>query len=162
MPNLEKQYIKALEEALHGQVIDTESGFQQMLGTHNVFRAVMPRGVTDNFSLVIEPQGPGFPLESLGRGAGMDARTAVVALNLTVYYEHSDQEEMISTLLDVAWWLNEFMVANQKLGGATRTTVLRGDYDWAELTKDSENDDIVDSTNMGVYMLPIVVEYRRN
>lgn len=160
--NYEKQYLKALTEALTGQQIETESGFLQTLSEHNIFRAELPRAATDQFNVVLEPQGPGFPTEYLGRGGGMDARTVVVVVNVIIYYEHPDRDVMIDVLMDAAWWMSEFLIANQKIGGATRTIVDQGDYAWGTFNKDSEQDNVIDSVAMGVYELPIVVEYRRN
>lgn len=159
--NYEKQYLNALIEALDGAQIETESGFLQTLGSHNIFKADLPRTASDQFNLVLEPQGPGFPIESLGRGGGMDARTVVVAVNVIIHYEHPDKDVMIDVLMDAAWWISEFLIANQKIGGATRTIVDQGDYAWATFNPDSEHDNVIDSVAIGVYELPIVVEFRR-
>lgn len=159
--NYEKQFMRALEDALAGQQIETESGLTQTLGSGNVFRVDLPRVTTDTFNLTIEPNGPGFPIEALGMGAGMGARSVAVGITLTLYYEHPDQEVMVDVLLDAAWWLAEFIIERRTLGGATRVIVEQGDYAWAKIDPDNENDNIIDSTNIGVFVLPIVAEYRR-
>ncbi|WP_155299032.1 hypothetical protein [Deinococcus kurensis] len=160
-PNYEKQFVRALEEALGGQQIETESGFTQTLGPGNVFRVNLPRVTTDTFNLTIEPEGPGFPIEALGSGGGMNARSVAVGITLTLYYEHPDQEVMVDVLLDAAWWLADFIIARRTLGGATRVIVEQGDYAWAKIDPDKDDDNIIDSTNLGVFVLPIVAEYRR-
>jgi len=159
--NVEKQFIKALRERLDGVIIDTESGFQQQLGSHNIHLFDLPVEDLDTFNLVIEPSGPGFPLETLGAGGGMEARTKVVYLNLSVYYEHSDSNTCKDVLLDLAWWLSDFMISNQKLGGASRITVLKGDYGFAEINPDKDDNNVTDENVHGVFVLPLIVEYRR-
>ena len=152
--NLQRKFRQDLMDLIENLSITYTDGTQETFKKDsNLFYARVPQAIVNNTNVVIIPKAPKFVTTVLGQNGRLQTKEKYVTMEILVFHDHVDEEQMTNNLEDLLWSICESIIeythptTGKKLGDAMFVDVLDSDIMMADY-QDAANQDLT-SINFG-------------
>lgn len=140
--NLEREFIKAIEEKIQGLFFQLYDGSREALVGIAVGK--FPERIPGYPFLLITPMGPSWQTDLLG-GGNRGRRTKIVNVTLELHYEASDAEIGIYRMSDIFTQTVEFLLSQPKILDEELLDIIDTDYAYSINDRESYDSDGADT-----------------